>query len=204
MAKTVDLDPLAQDLTLQGWHTSTTLVPQALCEGLLDELLRLKSEKSLLKAQMGQGAHRHRNDEIRGDYIHWLEPTSDVVAEKNFFVWLKNFIADINQTLLLGLNDFEVHYAFYPPQTQYEKHVDVFQSSSARKLSFVLYLNKEWAPENGGELILFEEKNPLQEAQRIAPEFGRLVVFLSNQIYHQVNFTKQERFSVTGWLKNRF
>jgi SM-20-related protein len=196
------MDHLALDLQNQGWHTSPTLVPRELCEELLAQLLFLRSQQALKKAQIGKGAQKQQNDDIRGDFICWLEPDSSTPAEQNFFFWLKNFLTEINRRLLLGLNEFEIHYAFYPPQTQYQKHIDVFQSSSRRKISFVLYLNKDWQPEHDGELILFDEKNSEQETQRITPEFGRLVLFLSDQIYHQVNFTKQERFSVTGWLKN--
>lgn len=200
----MDLSELAQDLTQKGWHLSPDLVPKEICEELLAQLLFYqKNAGGLNKAQIGQGADKKNVAEIRGDFIRWLEPSNPDLNEKKFFLWFETFQQNLNQKLLLNLKEFELHYAFYPPLTNYEKHIDVFQHNSSRILSFALYLNKEWQPTDGGELILFQENNPEDEEERVAPHFGHLVVFLSSKIYHQVDFTNRERFSVTGWLKNR-
>ncbi|MBY0385254.1 2OG-Fe(II) oxygenase [bacterium] len=199
----MDLNELAQDLTLKGWHLSPDLIPKDICEELLEQLIVYQqSTDSFSKAQIGQGADKKSRSEIRGDFIRWLEPAQPELNEKKFFSWFETFQQNLKQKLLLSLNEFELHYAFYPPHTNYEKHIDVFQQNSSRILSFVLYLNKDWQPSDGGELILFKEKNPDEEEVRISPHFGHLVVFLSSKIYHQVNFTNRERLSVTGWLKN--
>lgn len=200
----MNLTELAQDLTLKGWHLSQNLVPEDICLDLLTQLkLYQQSPGDFSKAHIGQGAHKKNVNEIRGDFIRWLEPKSPEPYEQKFFLWFEEFKQNINQNLLLNITDCELHYAFYPPDTNYEKHIDVFQQNSSRVLSFVLYLNKEWQATDGGELILFKEQNPEEEDVRIAPHFGHLVVFLSRQIHHQVNFTNRERLSVTGWLKNR-
>ncbi len=200
----MDLKPLVQDLNTKGWHVSESLVPLDLCEDLLSQLLLHKQMSELKKAQIGQGVETQIQKEIRGDYIRWIDFTKIAPDEKKFADWLDLFLQKLRPELLLGLREYEFHYAFYPPQAHYEKHIDVFQKNSSRQISFVLYLNKNWAPSDGGELVLFEEKDSNQEAQRVSPHFGHLVVFLSDRIYHQVNFTNRERFSVTGWLKNSF
>jgi SM-20-related protein len=199
----MDLKPLAQDLKDKGWHFSDSLVPLELCEDLLSQLLEHQQANALKKAHIGQGVETQIQKEIRGDFIRWMDFEKPTAYEKKFADWLDLFLQNLRPELLLGLGQYEFHYAFYPPETRYEKHIDVFKKDSARKISFVLYLNKNWAASDGGELVLFEEQDPTREAQRISPHFGHLVVFLCDAIYHQVNFTNRERFSVTGWLKNR-
>lgn len=200
----MNLNVLAQDLTQKGWHWSPDLVPLEICEELLAQLkTHQQSLDGFNKARIGQGADKKNVAEIRGDFIRWLEPDRAEPNEKKFFAWFEIFKQNVNQTLMLSIREFELHYAFYPPRTNYEKHIDVFQQKNSRVLSFVLYLNKDWQPSDGGELILYQENNSEEEAARIAPHFGHLVVFLSSKIYHQVDFTNRERLSVTGWLKNR-
>ncbi len=195
------LDELSQSLKTQGWYSSSSVVPHALCKSLHQELLRKKEAQQLKKAQIGMGTQKKLLADIRGDSIAWLEDSSQ--PDSAFLAWLQMFMNELNARLFLNLNEAEIHYAFYPPETVYQKHLDVFQQSAARKISLVLYLNPDWQPDDGGELILYKEHNPEEELQRISPEFGRVVVFLSSVFYHQVNLTKRERFSVTGWLKNR-
>ncbi len=199
----MDLSQLKQDLLEKGWSASDDLVPKEICTDLWAELLSIRHQSLLKKAHIGRANQKQIDSDVRGDFIYWLDPFNPADTEKKFMGWFTQFVNALNQNLMLGLSDFELHYAFYPPSTQYQKHIDVFKSNSQRKLSFVLYLNQNWQPSDGGELILFEEKNPECESARISPQWGRLVLFLSDAIYHQVNFTNRERFSVTGWLKNR-
>lgn len=199
----MDLTPLVQDLKAKGWHLNASLVPLPVCEDLLSQLLLHKQMSDLKKAQIGQGVETQIQKEIRGDFIRWLDFNKPTALENSFAAWLDVFLQKLRPQLLLGLSEFEFHYAFYPPKTHYEKHIDVFKKNSSRQISFVLYLNKNWAAGDGGELVLFDETDSLRETQRISPQFGHLVLFLSDTIYHQVNFTNRERFSVTGWLKNR-
>jgi SM-20-related protein len=68
----------------------------------------------------------------------------------------------------------------------------------------VLYLNKNWAFENGGELVIYTQQNGKEENLKILPKFGRLVIFESSILEHEVKpVLKGERFSLTGWLKVR-
>jgi SM-20-related protein len=200
----MDLTPVVQDLKQKGWHLSQNLVPTIICEGLLNQLLFHQKENDLKKAHIGQGVEKQIQQEIRGDSICWLDFKNPSEAEKKFAEWLEVFLAELRPQLLWGLSDFEFHYAFYPPQAGYQKHVDVFKKNSLRKISFVLYLNKNWATQDGGEIVLFDEQDNNKEAAKISPHFGHLVLFLSDTIYHQVNFTNRARYSVTGWLKNRY
>ena len=83
-------------------------------------------------------------ERIRGDQIWWLDREEGSVIEKVFlqFDQLKD---DLNQSLYLGLFDFECHLAQYKSGSAYERHYDRPLASKRRKLTVTLYLNKGWS-----------------------------------------------------------
>ena len=60
-----------------------------------------------------------------------------------------------------------------------------------------------WLPENGGELVLYLDKNGIENEEIIYPLPGRVVIFESQCIEHEVKPVRTERLSITGWLKTR-
>ena len=58
----------------------------------------------------------------------------------------------LNASLFLGLEDFECHFALYPPGAYYQKHVDRFRDDDARTVSAVLYHQRCLVAEHGGAL----------------------------------------------------
>ena len=104
----------------------------------------------------------------------------------------------------MGILHQEFHYALYPKGTYYKRHLDTFQNDDRRKLSFVCYLNEDgWLPENGGELALYLNENGQETEKIIYPFPGRVVIFESQIIEHEVRPVNKERLSITGWLKTR-
>jgi SM-20-related protein len=104
----------------------------------------------------------------------------------------------------MGILHKEFHFAVYPQGRFYKRHLDTFQNDQRRKLSIVLYLNKNWSATNGGELVIYKQTNNQENAISILPKFGRLVVFESQVLEHEVKPIKQGlRLSITGWLKVR-
>jgi SM-20-related protein len=104
----------------------------------------------------------------------------------------------------MGILQKEFHYAIYPKSTFYKRHIDTFQNDDRRKLSIVCYLNEEdWQPENGGELVLYLDDNGSEVQKVIYPFPGRIVIFESQIIEHEVKPVETERLSITGWLKTR-
>jgi SM-20-related protein len=135
---------------------------------------------------------------IRGDEILWLEKDTVNLIEMKFLAHLKEFMNYVNYTCFLGLRSYEIHYASYPLGTFYMRHLDKFRNDSGRKLSFICYLNQNWQADNGGELVLY-----LPDKKKIVlPIGGRLVVFESDKIEHEVLIANRERRSLTGWLRN--
>lgn len=171
----------------------------------LRESLLLKYEEDMFKkSAIGNMANEVIVEAIRGDFIFWLDESICNNAERQFFDKINDFTAYLNRTCFMGIADQEFHYAVYPPDTFYKRHLDTFQNDSRRKLSIVCYLNDEdWLPAYGGELTLYHANDGVETALDIYPVQGRMVIFESQILEHEVKPVKQERLSITGWLKSR-
>lgn len=167
-------------------------------------LLEKHEEDSFKKSAIGNQANEKIIDAIRGDFILWLNAENANAAELEFFAKLDDFKDYLNRTCFMGINENEFHYALYPQGTFYKRHLDTFQNDSRRKLSIVCYLNDEdWLPEYGGELTIYTNENGTEKAIDIYPVQGRMVVFESQVLEHEVKPVQRERLSITGWLKTR-
>ncbi|UYW01179.1 2OG-Fe(II) oxygenase [Flavobacterium agricola] len=141
---------------------------------------------------------------IRGDFILWLDEQHLDAVEQIYFNKVNNFIAYLNRTCFLGLVDGEFHYALYPNNTFYKRHLDVFQKDSRRMLSVIFYLNDDdWQTADGGELVIYLPKPETEEAVVVHPLGGRMVIFNSRELEHEVKFVHRPRKSITGWLRTR-
>lgn len=137
--------------------------------------------------------------EVRGDWIKWIDPETAAPATLGFIKIMQGIMEELNQLLFLSMKDFECHFALYPPGTFYEKHLDQFRGSNQRKLSFAFYLNENWEPGHGGELRLHLPEGPID----IAPIAGNLAIFRSDTVVHEVLTTTVNRYSITGWMRDR-
>ena len=161
-------------------------------------------EDNFKKAAIGNRLNETIVKSIRGDVILWIDETRADTAEKLFFNKINDLVGYLNKTCFLGILHKEFHYAIYPKDTYYKRHIDTFQNDDRRKLSFVCYLNEDgWLPENGGELVLYLNENGNEIEKIIYPFPGRVVIFESQIIEHEVKPVNTERLSITGWLKTR-
>lgn len=148
------------------------------------------------QAAIGQLQYKQTNNAIRKDKIMWLEENGEIYTQL-----LDPFLSDltmaVNRRCFMGINAHEFMLAIYEKNDFYKKHRDAFQQSDARKLSVIIYLNPNWKPEDGGELLLYLENGT---TQTIEPMGGRLVIFES-YLEHEVLPTQTSRLSLTGWLK---
>lgn len=169
-------------------------------EGLRNILLAKYEEDEFKKAAIGNQFNEQIIKTIRGDFISWINESDLVKEEKIFFDKVNHFKDYMNRTCFLGIQEHEFHYAVYPKGTFYKRHLDVFNNDDSRKLSLVCYLNDEnWQPEFGGELVIYK---PLEEI-KIYPLKGRVVIFESQIVEHEVRPVEKMRLSITGWLKTR-
>ncbi|MBO3096914.1 2OG-Fe(II) oxygenase [Gelidibacter pelagius] len=173
---------------------------QVLRQSLIDK----HKEDAFKKAAIGNRVNEIIVKTIRGDIILWIDESHSNTAEGLFFDKINNLVSYLNRTCFLGILYKEFHYALYPTGTFYKRHIDTFQNDDRRKLSFVCYLNESgWLPENGGELVLYLDDNGKEMEKIIYPFPGRVVIFESQIIEHEVRPVKTERLSITGWLKTR-
>lgn len=190
------LDEIADALAGPGFILLDQPLNASLIQGLIENLRVQQS--ALTPAGVGRQSDYQRNQNIRGDAIQWLEPGEPVVTE--FLCWMDKLRLGINQRLFLGLFDYESHYAVYPPGAFYQRHRDAFRGSPGRKVSTVLYLNPDWDLSAGGELVLYDEAGE-NILNRIAPECGKLVIFLSEDFPHEVLAANRFRQSIAGWFR---
>jgi SM-20-related protein len=171
----------------------------------LRKILLSKYEEDLFKkSAIGNHANEQVIGAIRGDFILWLDENNAGPAEQQFFAKINDFVNYLNRTCYMGISEKEFHYAVYPEGTFYKRHLDTFQNDSRRKLSMVCYLNDEdWQPEYGGELTIYLNDNGSEKAIDVYPMQGRMVIFESQLLEHEVRPVKRERLSITGWLKTR-
>ena len=171
---------------------------------LRQSLFEKHEENAFKKAAIGNRSNTTIVKSIRGDIILWIDELTSNTAELLFFNKINSLINYLNKTCFLGILHKEFHYALYPKGTFYKRHLDTFQNDNKRKLSIVCYFNEDgWLPENGGELVLYLKQNGQETEKVIYPFPGRMVIFESQIIEHEVKPVNKERLSITGWLKTR-
>ena len=193
------LDPLLDDLAEQGWAIATNALPVDLTLELAQECRARANLGALQPAGVGRGSAHGVQEGVRGDHIQWLEP-GQCAAGDRYLAMLDDLRGQLNQALYLGLEDYEGHFALYPPGTFYQKHLDRFRDDDRRAVSAVFYLNSDWLPEQGGALRLYLAAGRELD---VLPEAGTLVLFLSADLPHEVLPATRERLSLTGWLRRR-
>lgn len=191
-------DALFTSLEDQGWAWGDDLLPPELATALAEECEKLWMEDKFQLAHIGKEQKVLRPD-IRGDSILWLEKENPASAK--FLQWAHELRALLNERYFLNLNSEEFHFARYPAGAGYHKHFDQLRPDGPRKISIVLYLNRTWSADDGGELVIYSPKDPHKVEEKISPSFGRLVVFRSDLIPHEVLPCFQTRWSLTGWFR---
>lgn len=197
-------DQIADALVAPGYLVLDAVMPDDVLKGLLVRLGQLESE-GMKPAGIGRGQDFHQDEQVRGDHIQWL--SDDNPQEAAFLFWMDELRQALNQRLFLGLVDYESHFAVYPVGSFYQKHLDAFREQPTgggpkRKVSSVFYLNPDWKLVNAGELVLYNETSD-QILETIAPECGRLVLFMSDKFPHEVKAALQNRRSIAGWFRSR-
>lgn len=193
----MDVDAIAGELRSGGFATVENALWPAV-RARLDHGCR--ESASFAPAGMGRGGQRTHDAGIRGDVIRWLDDSK--AADRSFLTAMEELRIGLNQQLFLGLLHYECHYAIYGVGAHYDKHLDTLSGQKNRLLSTVVYLHDEWAPADGGELLLYRDGNPSAIAT-ILPKPGLMVLFLSEEFPHEVLAAKKPRHSIAGWFRGR-
>lgn len=192
------LETVSQALAERGWWLGPDVVDRDLVRDLRADLEQLRANDELERAGIGRDLDFQLAERIRGDRIHWLSRSSRVQAR--LLAQMEALRLTLNESLFLGLFEFEAHYAHYPPGSFYRRHLDSFRGAANRIVSAVIYLNEDWREGDGGELVLYAESGD-EVLATIAPMAGSMLLFLSEELPHEVLPAKRDRYSIAGWYR---
>ncbi len=193
------LPQIIDDLAARGWSRLDNVLPASLTHELAEECRKRARAGALNPAGVGRGQGLAVREGIRGDSIQWLEHGQSAPSD-GYLQAMDELRRALNQAFYLGLEDFECHFACYPPGAFYQKHLDRFRDDDRRTVTAVYYLNEAWQTEHGGALRLYlADETELD----VLPSAGTLVLFISAELPHEVLPASRERLSLTGWFRRR-
>lgn len=191
---------LIQGLIENEYGCCDDFILPGIVSGLSDNIQRLSKSENMISSGFGNKVDFKKDSSVRGDKINWIADESTNPFEMSYLKKVEKFILYLNSTCFTSISTFESHYSSYEKSSFYKRHIDQFKTEKGRKFSIVLYLNEDWKKEDGGLLSLYPKQG---EQVDISPLGGRMVLFRSDEMEHEVNpsFTR-ERNSIAGWLKN--
>jgi len=190
--------PLVDALAGPGYGIAAGFAEPGLVAGLAAAVARRDAAGEFRAAAVGAGQARAVRPQIRGDRICWLQKAEDA-AEREILSRLDALRADLNRSLMLGVVDFECHYAIYAPGARYARHLDRSPRGAERVVSVVHYLHEGWGAGEGGELVIAADGCEVV----VPPAGGTLATFLSQRFEHEVREARRQRVSLTGWFRRR-
>ena len=205
--KPTDMEELLDRISSEIYQNSYVIVDDFVDSGFRKALLKEQTElleKGMFRnAAVGKGDQKQVRTEIRSDEVLWMDSDNLSPLQASYWERIDQIRQVLNQRCFLGLRSFEGHFARYPIGSFYKRHLDQFHAVPHRVVTVILYLNDSWSKEDEGALrMYFPQEDGTEHVQDVLPLGGRLVVFLSGEIPHEVLPTKKERISITGWLRN--
>lgn len=188
----------AQALLERGWWVGPGALDGELVGVLRDDLEALIEADRLHRAGIGRETGFHIDETVRSDRVMWLKRDRPVQAR--FLERMERLRVALNRELFLGLFEFEAHYAHYPPGGHYAKHYDSFRGAANRLVSAVAYLTRDWHSGDGGELVIHDPHGD-GIITTVEPRAGTFVLFLSEEIEHEVLRSHTDRTSIAGWFR---
>lgn len=218
---------VTRELKAVGYSVIDNFVPSALASELACEAARLRANGILRPSALSSAGDALRDSSARSDlhvFLHPNQPPCDspdspIRAVIGRFVTLYSELATVLR-LRAAAHEEEYQLAMYPGGgSGYARHRDAFPDDgiadnvAQRRVTAILYTSgAEWTPTIGGQLRLW-----LTPAQRSAaglyqkgteranevlvdPKGGRLLIFLSGCIDHEVLACSFERVALTAWL----
>ncbi|MCG5053622.1 MAG: 2OG-Fe(II) oxygenase [Myxococcales bacterium] len=196
------LGPLMTQLRQRQWGVLDGWLPDDALRALRADLLRLRLAARFRPAGVGRGASFRLAPEIRSDFVHWMDPAALSPPQQALWAAFEQLRVRLNRTFFLGLRRFEGHLTVYPQGAHYQKHVDQFADAVHRRVSCILYLNRVWSLADGGALRVYDPLATDTPVADLPPLWGRMVVFFSDTVPHEVLTTHRHRLSATGWFRD--
>lgn len=197
-AKSSDIKVISEKITRDAWALCSGLFEPDLLRQLFREARQHEVSRQLHLASVGHNEAKTLSL-LRGDSTLWLDDPCCGEASKIFLQALEVLGKELSRSMMLGLESVEAHYAVYPAGSSYARHRDRFRDDDARVLSLVCYLNADWPDDGGGALRLHLPDGDMD----IAPKLGSCVIFLSDEIEHEVLPANQTRYSIAAWFRRQ-
>ena len=156
-------------------------------------------ENQFRSSAIGIKESLNMNTSVRADSILWIDEFSGVLAPIG--IWLHNLSDVLKNHFRVPLTTIESHFSIYSEGAHYDKHIDNGIEHNSRFFTFIFYLNPAWKSGDGGELVIYDPKQPQLSIHKIAPRSGTFVIFRSDLYYHEVLASRVPRYSFTGWLR---
>ncbi len=155
-----------------------------------------RTEKGFLATGVGRGADHRQLPDFRQDERIWLDPQSTPLGLVPILKALDQLRLELNREAFLGLQHTELQLARYRRGgARYQRHRDSFQGKRGRRITAIYYLNGGWKAAQGGCLRLHLRSGVVD----VAPVLNSLVVFLSEEIEHEVLASRANRYALTAW-----
>ncbi|KAF4673173.1 Egl nine 1 [Perkinsus chesapeaki] len=221
---------IVQKLSRQGWAFIDDFIDSAAVNKMRTYWLErytsgmpIHRDGNFDRGRMGGGRSgsnlKYVNEESRGDFVRWLSPQDEDCPMS--YKWLRagmdRLVCDVAercQDILKNAKTVVAQssmVAIYPKssgcgiESRYIRHIDN-PIDDGRILTVMVYLNPpEWSPSvHGGALRVFEAAaaaDGSESSTDISPAGGRLVVFLSDRVPHEVLpvTASVDRMAITTW-----
>ena len=189
LPNTWDVDQIIEDFDRQGFSIIDDAYPQNYVQDLVKECSSNLNQFREAAIQNGIVSN------IRSDHILWIN--ENLMIAQHHIQSLEALSQQFNRAFYLGIKEVEAHFACYNAGEFYALHRDNPQGKNGRVISSVYYLHEEWQNHWGGELRL-QDKNYAWHI--IQPKPNRIALFQSD-LLHEVLLSKQQRLSITAWLR---
>lgn len=191
---------IAESLGRTGLSVTPFFLDALAQKNTRNDLDTLKAQGRFQNAGIGRGNASQVEAQVRKNELCWIDRLAPTAAQSELWLKLDLLKQAFNRTLFLGLNDFEGHYTSYASGGFYKRHLDSFSKNPTRVVSIIIYLNNRWSAPDGGELRVYQEHETHTD---VKPEGGTLACFMSRESEHEVLESHANRYSFTGWFKNK-
>ena len=223
---------LAAELASRGHASSTCYLEEPAARAIRALAERHVDSGQLRPARVGQSHAAHEDANARADSISWMR-FADHVELDPLAASLRELCAasamDGGEPLELPRSAM---LARYPQHSAgYTAHRDASALTEHRRLTAIFYLNEEWGPADGGELVLHAEATPGTDATtpdacahasaadgraavaaaammrpttlRVPPAWNSMCVFESRMLHEVLPNGPRPRLALTTWLQRQ-
>lgn len=194
------LELLIGELAEKGYGVMPDAIAAPLIDRLIDDCRTREAAGDMARAAIGREDSHTLATRIRRVDAAWLDGSTD--GEAAFLALAETIRKAINRRLFLGLFEFEAQFLTYPPGGFYQRHLDSLRGTRNRIVSLVVYLNRDWQPDDGGALDIWTAADHLgHPSATVEPRAGTVVLMLSEEIPHAVRPANATRRVIAGWYR---